>query len=812
MKKTLFLFTLIIVCTTICAQNQKDLRINRYKAWAPIYIMQPKGSPNGKPAGLSWQQWCESLIKKGDLGEDTKTAWVVYSDRNDNRTYLTPSYDNRSTVTLSFGQQLYVAEIKDGFARVFTDERAQDNYPKINSSAQFLGWVPIENLLLWQTCPKNSHEIFQKALVVYDAKSDVDADPYYLLNPDRGTKSEMKSLDLDILFVMKTCIAKGKTYYLLSNQMNIIQSVRSDLYGWLPSELITPWDQRLVLEPTYHSNLVIAYKEKDLKPVTFLNLEDAEKYYHNGTMDNAFSSWNLERNKRLDPDMMRYPIIAPTENDHIFKVAVMKGDEGDGYQRNRAEIQRNINKLTKQQQNINVIFVIDATSSMKDFFPAIAKALKDVMGRQFFTNPETKSSIRVGCVLYRDYKDQKRTNGIEYRPLTRDLESISSYLTQVNPYSSDADDYEAMFDGIETALDYRKMDYEPDQSNFIVLIGDAGNHRKDLKNRGWKEVSTVLAGLMYQNKINFIAYQINNKGSEAYDDFCQQVTVMQRTLTKHYSDKLKVPMKYRRTRQGEYTAVRESTEATDLPIYNMYKYQNVGKSESALDMTNEIVNKIEEFYKQVSEEIVLLQRSSSGGFKLNSMETSRTVELLRLGGYSETTIEHYLKHSRENGGVTKFLAYAPEKIESTQSNIYSYVLFFSDGELRNLARELEKVKSNNPNQARLCQEAFIALGKAMIGELSEAQIGQMSIEELMAQIYGIPIKLKTKFNVRIDQIVTLPKDTITELIKDFAQGCDNIRDILQNDPKKGRFEKHGLSYYWVELKDLPGFYSVSAYN
>lgn len=806
MKKTLFLLTLTIVCTAVCAQ--KNLRIDRYEAWTPTYISDPKGSPNGIQTGQSWQQWCENSIKQGNLGEDTKRAWVVYSDRSHNSTYLTPSYDNKSNITLSFGQRLFVAKIENGFALVFTDEKDQDKYPKINKSAQFLGWVPIENLLLWQTCPKSRHEIYQKALVVYDPESDEEADPNYLLNPAvNGEKSNIKATDLDILFVMKTRIVNGKTYYLLSNQMNIFRNVRSDLNGWLPSELITPWDQRLVLEPTHRPGWVYEYEQRNLKPVTFLKYEQAEKFYQDGTMDSAFSTDNLSRT-RMKPEIMRYPIIGSTQNEHIFQVAAMSAKEGDGYQNNRAEIMREMNQLTKQQQNINVIFVIDATSSMKEFFPAISKALKDVMSRQFFTNPETKSLIRVGCVLYRDYADQKRTEGIEYRPLTSNLESISSFLTQVNPRSIDNDDWEAMFDGIETALDHRKMGYEPDQSNFLVLIGDAGNHPKDKNKRIWQEVSIDLAEQMSKNKINFIAYQINNKGTRAYDDFRNQVSLMQNKLTAHYSNDINIPMKYVRIRPGVLKLVRE-TGSTDIPIYNMYTYQEVGKSESALDMTNEIVNKIEDFYQQVTERIVQLRRVAEGGYKLNNqVEVGHISEMLRFAGWPQARIQRTIR-LMQRGGVAKFITYAPEKVQSIPYNIYNYVLFFSRDELTKLVQALDRINSTDPNQARLCQEAFIALGKSMLGEFTEAQIGKMDIDELVSQMYGIPIRIETRENVQIDNIVNLPKDQVNRIINDFKKGLSTLKDILANDGQGGRFEKNGIEYYWVELQHMPGFFSTA---
>ena len=813
------LFVCFFVAMFLCqnlntiVQAQNNFRIESFEAWQPDYIKENNGASSGIQQKQSWQEWCEARIKRGDLGENSQIVWLAYSDRNNNYTYCDPSYNNKTSNKLNFGDRVYIAKIQNGFALVFTDNIVYEFSRGPRSKAKFLGWIPIENLLLWEECPKNKSQIYEKALVVLDPTSTsvqknkaLRRNPPYILNPsnENDTSKMLFARDLDILFVMKKTVISGKTYYLLSNQVNMGSAVKSSLLGWLPVEYITEWNQRLVLEPTIDKDAISKYSRKGLKPAAFTRYADAEKYYgdaDSSIMNQAIYKYDNFVTKRMDPLIIRHPIVSSTKNAHIFKVAVMSsmGENATGFANSKAQYQREIEELTKKQQNINVIFVIDATSSMKEFYGAISNALKDLMERDFFSNPSTKSYIRVGAVLYRDYKDHAE-NGPELKPLTRNVNELIGFLKNVKACSKDADEWEAMYDGLEAALNTKKMGYTEDQSNFIILIGDAGNHKE------WKGQSTTqkideLADKMYANNINFLAYQVNNPGKDEYAEFSIQVSKMQKKLTDKYQTKSKAQMKYKNFPGGIKKMVRDDDQ-DDLPIYIMKKTLDPGESVSAQELTGQVEDKIKNFYDLIANKLELLQQMSEGGYRISGKsEEKRIREALRMADWSEDRITSVLQYMK-SGGVAKFIAFAPENLDGTKLKAYEYVLFFTDKELANMIHELGKVNKSGVNGAKAYQEAIVSMGKKMLGDFSETELGKMDLGEMMAMIYGVPIKIRT-LGGEIRDIINKSPEELEQLIADFSEKLERLSEIRANH--ECMFSKNGQSYYWVPLSVVPGF-------
>ena len=137
---TVIFFLFITICVT--AQTLPEYR----RVGMPDYIEKPKPLRTSQD---SWQDWCEDQIlndnlpRSGDL-----TAWDVYSDRANNKTYVSPSSDSEVHSSLSFGEELWVADVRNGYALVFSDRNRQTSM-RIGSSAVCKGWIHIKNLLLF---------------------------------------------------------------------------------------------------------------------------------------------------------------------------------------------------------------------------------------------------------------------------------------------------------------------------------------------------------------------------------------------------------------------------------------------------------------------------------------------------------------------------------------------------------------------------------------------------------------------------------------------------------------------------------------
>lgn len=804
MKRLILLTGLFFSLTTM--QAQKDMPIENFQAWLPKYIKDNNGADHSIPKEASWEQWVEGKVKRGDLGTPEQSIWTVYSDRNDNPLYKTASKAQPTGQKLSLGTRLYVAKIENGFALVFETKKTQ-SWGKIKG-VQSWGWIPIENLLLWQECPKSKSQIYKKGLIVYDPLKDMSdggkvPDPHFLYGPSEHARvSDNPANSLNILFIMKTVTVrennKDKKYYLLATETHCKNT--STLMGWLPEENVTEWDQRLALEPAYLSGQVRSYKNMGLKPVAYMTLDKALLYYNNDIMSNGalFQYDDFGKGQRMPAIQMRMPIlVGETGNDFINKVAVTLSTSKEVSLQNRADVQSNINRLTKLQENINIIFVIDATNSMKNFLKAIADALAKINEHEFFKNPETRSHIKVGIVLYRDARQEPKS-----LRLTHDLDQVVNYLKTTKTSTDGPDDRVALVQGIELAMDCNKMGYEPDHSNFMILIGDASSPRND-----WQIES--VAEKLSKNNINFLSYQVSNTGAPAYQDFSEQVGQIQRELRKKYSTKTGGAYTFSRTRGG-IEMIRKNGES-EIPYYCMQRYSEDRERRSPDEVTSGMVKYVEDFYNKISSRLNKYHLMSEGGLRINNSADEDLVrEELRAAGWPNTKVEQAIKYMK-TGGVAKFEAYAPVATASRYNQdyeyIYEYVLFFSQNELTDIIRYLDKVndKKSSNNEGLALQTALITLGKAMMGELSESQIGKIDINEMMGKIYGMPGNINTK-GFKLDELTEMPAEKVHDFMTAFRRALNDLIGMVDNDEvDAGRFEKNGMIYYWIPLRRIPGF-------
>ncbi|MDR0605371.1 MAG: hypothetical protein LBG80_13810 [Bacteroidales bacterium] len=772
----------------------------KFQVYCPEYIMKPEGNPKGIMKGQSWQNWCVSKIRNNDFGKDTKTAWTVYSDRANNQTYTSSSSSASAYSTLDFMDKLFVAKIENGYALVFTDEYKNDKYPNINSTAQSKGWIPVENLLLWIECPKTQSQIYQKALIVHDptkGNATVEKNPFYLLAPKQNASinPNQRAKDLDILFIMKTADVGGVRYYLLSKEMNC-EKYEYVIYGWMSEDYVTEWDHRLLLEPTFASQSVRDYQNRHIGPSIFSDINQAQTLYSNGRIDNPLWSYDdFKSGERMDSYIIRNPIISEASTS-IFKVAAISS-LGVTNTKDRADNTKDIERMKELQKNINVIFVIDATNSMKKYYPSVANALSDIMRRDFSTN------IKVGAVLYKDYKDP---DCITYKPVTSEINEIIGFITTANTGSIAKEHPEAMFLGIETALDLGKMRYNKDHGNFIILIGDAGNHRDDPHyEKKWQDIIPNLASKMFDNKINFLAYQVNNyAGDAAYNDFAMQVGKLQKELANKIQYRIKSgTLEFEPKSNRFYSLTRKGKSDEELPVYDSYKYASSGKSETTEDLKNIIIENITDFEQFIIDRLKRLVDTDFGTTTDGNLKETRLREILRLYDWSESRIENYIKYLKQDGSA-KFLGYAAEKTSASKYKLFDYVLFFSQNELADLIQQLDKLNSPNVSSSKKAfQDALISIGQAMIGQFDATDFRSKTIEELLGQIYGVPIKMES-CGIRIDKIVSMEQSEVDNYIRMFKDKLQGLKTI-KNNSYNGRFRSNGLAYYWIPFSDMPGF-------
>ena len=132
----------------------------------------------------------------------------------------------------------------------------------------------------------------------------------------------------------------------------------------------------------------------------------------------------------------------------------------------------------KQQQQhavrprLDVVFAVDATSSMADEIDVIRKEIWSIANALASGKPSP--DVRFGLVLYKDLDDDFV---VRSTPLTRDIDAMHKQIMGIT-VSGGGDTPEHVGRGLHEALN---LDWDKDQSvsKLIYLVGDAPSHQKE---------------------------------------------------------------------------------------------------------------------------------------------------------------------------------------------------------------------------------------------------------------------------------------------------------------------------------------------
>jgi hypothetical protein len=116
---------------------------------------------------------------------------------------------------------------------------------------------------------------------------------------------------------------------------------------------------------------------------------------------------------------------------------------------------------------MDVVFTIDATSSMADEIEVIKKEVWAIANKLITGKPAP--DIRFGLVLYRDTSDAKL---VEVTPLTRDIDKIHEMLMSAQAVGG-GNKPEHIGKGLHSSLDLQ-WDLAKNVKRTIYLVGDAG--------------------------------------------------------------------------------------------------------------------------------------------------------------------------------------------------------------------------------------------------------------------------------------------------------------------------------------------------
>lgn len=757
--------------------------------------------------------------------KEKRNRWVVYSDRPENALYSSPE-GKANGKELGYMQRCYVTDREGSWLRLTVLSTRTSLY-------EDYGWIPARNLVLTNFALTNRSNITKKGLVLVNlddisefrilteaAKEGQDLKEYtFYFDPQLNYKKD-NSQELQIRYVMKEL--EGVKLLSKLDRIDNLSSkdLQSNVNGWMKNVHITDWYTRVCLEPNYGPAVADpkVYGDKSI-PVfieeTELRVFMEENY---GQPSGNIYEHSVKKDRKT-PFMMRMPILEIYPDSDIRKVATLGsvgGASGDERNEIKAQTTQAIEALQSKKKNLNILYVVDGTSSMRKFFPEIKRGIQKL---KRLNDEIYKKNIRYSIAVYRDYKDGRQA--FSNIPLTGDVQKIYNFLGRTSVGSKGTSLEEAQYNGIIEGLQQSGMD--PDQSNIVILIGDAGNKNPDERNHTketvYKELLKYNASLIvFQIYYNYqSAYQSFNRDAMEYIYGMGELTDAKGELIPNVAPVEGIPNSYQllfkdpKTQEKKFFAeagfarfvFANDREYMKIDVLQENLAQGIELYVSALDEQIE-------FYKDKLKPSNA--RSSNAGELLDKARVGNLKKYLMREGLSEDEIEVALQAFPEfsMSGYTSVRFYQQDKL------CYKPVVFLSADELINLTKILDglDLRNNSTDTKEAVANALIETTKASLGESNSKIIEKMTIEEVWTTLFAFPFDEKNQFGdlreVRLGKLANSRNDNADAFFQQFVADAlrFNLDRFNSSDPKRGiypsRFKLNGRDFYWIPIDEFPG--------
>lgn len=276
------------------------------------------------------------LLENSIKSRNTNKYWDVYSDRCDNVAYKEPDLKSGEADRLSFCQKVRIAKIQGEFALVYTENKpGAVAFPQISGDVKCHGWVPLDNLLLWNSCPMSNTGVYRKVLIVSNLN------PAMLDNPDNisqrpelhmVSKKNSKALtpSMDIHYVLKEAGTGDKLRLLIAKTQRITGSAEEVVEGWVSRNSVFVWDGRLCLEPTWTPTVVSQFASKG-QGIDFFPSNRFKGAVSTFKFGKANDVEQPSTRYRMKPEATRYPIMDfLTKGGGSYRISYSPKTDGSG--------------------------------------------------------------------------------------------------------------------------------------------------------------------------------------------------------------------------------------------------------------------------------------------------------------------------------------------------------------------------------------------------------------------------------------------------------------------------------------------------
>jgi hypothetical protein len=768
------------------------------------------------------------------LSSDTRTRpgsyWVVWSDRNDNTTYAGPSLGQQKK-RINFMEPFYVAAETDEMVQLIKDEYY---FEKFSSRAEDYGWIEKTKVLLWDHCLVTKQgKINKKGMILNTVESlkkdkiaagDEETVKFYY-DQSLTQKTDKSSRVYEVLYVYKitdNAVLLGKPY------ATDVYKAKNDILGWVDRKKITIWDHRIALEPNWEPSAVDERKSRNLSNLFLIDETRAKRYAETGDVPQKFVIWEQSPaiSKRPIGDWRRFPLLEIEKQTGIVKAGVMgelrsvMGKTDTMSTISFAQIQRKYNEMRAKSRNINIVFVVDGTKSMEPYFSPISKAITESMSDLMASY--TKNTLRFGAVVYTDVAEGDHLTQV--KPLGSNYNEISKWMSPQRVYhQNDTDTPEAMYYGLMTAL--RSVGFQQNETNVIILVGDAGNHKRDDHTQIEPD---MLVNLMELYGINMLAFQVHNESHASYDEFEYQVKyLIQKTATNIYNATKEIrriasfnvsPPEFNSVNDRNYvmdTSTMIGTLMLARKNDQLAPYLLQQEIKSTVKLSNELTNKNldvlerfiasgESFEEVMSDSEANRLNESTGALSAKSSFAPAIVDFLRRMDIPEDKLKILLSENYQ----LYFPAYSTMKVNGMQNPLYRQVLFLTQRELGEMLDQFDNLADayTTSSQRQRLKEVWLEILQKHLGDdYSREQAEQLTFEQINEKVFGLPgTSNLLHYNLRDLTDPSVVSDTkFYTYVTDIKNKRNELNKIYNDNTYEYGFYSYDEHYFWISQDLLP---------
>ncbi len=773
------------------------------------------------------------------------TLWYVYSDRADNPIFAEQDINSETVIIADFLDEFVVLEVKKNWVKVTKSE----NVYWIIWGYQLLpmakiGWINYHKLILSSyslRAEKTNQNRKGFVLNTLDYKVKHTSQIYYYDQPSMDSNYKLHSPEsFQVRFIYK--VNRDSTFFLVGKQAIINGQYYPDhnknikpslvIEGWIPKENFIPWNNRVAWELNWH---IKARRSRewndqidnvDKGNIIFKTAKGANQY----SIEDPQFVYRLPQRYIIETEdiyrtreegiLNRFPLIfdskaSSCKPDSAKKVGIVL-PIGLGQNRDRltnkdiniTEFKKEIIAIEEGLKITNVVFIIDASESAIDYKDVITEALGKTIERLKNDTARIGHILKIGMVLFRDEVEDRRFDIFndgklidiridttrKHNETTR--KSINTIFQWINTCwtsksnKNDRDLPEALYYGINIALD--KYALNEKGSNYLIIIGDAGDHCNPKKSTTYVKESILIEKLAKHN-VNILAYQVRRGQHKTYDDFARQIKrIIERTDSLVYAKIIRNPLpnEKEKIKYGELDSISNGISRgyrlnnnclLKSQLLFLHEFDKTTISDKLkTDISENIINTI---YLSVNGKIHDIAEVLTDSLKISRYESSSTAlmiyEILKNDTSFEKTESLYIPQKFEY--LTGFTTFR-NKIQDSVYPMFQPVVLMDERQLiktKDIFSSLSSVNKTKGLRVQL-RDAVIEMVLCFIGDY------QVNYEnkEIGKMLYCMSMfKIKDKYyNWKIKDIADpasgIPLDDIKAMKDDLIHSSEILKNII----------------------------------